>query len=325
MEEENNAHICFKVWYMYYKWAGIWKAHRTGMRVGNFDLQQNSLFAAGPLFASAAKSNYTTAIAHFLSTITAYPRLEEKLRYCGAFKISNKDRHICFGFDEALETFGVRFIKQNISGNVIDETNLNNQIKASQDERERIDLLLSEYLDDRSVSHCERAINSRKESLWELIDDLVTVFGMAEPLSHKLFQEYTPTQMHPEGLKRLIACYPDGIEQRNTKGRRAVGVVRMKLKDYNDQKKTKRKRTENQPPTNPIESEQAENSNQVQEYLTEPQLKRKKVIDEMAILSILKVYKDKLSVNAITSVREQLSEVWTIKKVRDWWNYHKNK
>ncbi|RHZ80558.1 hypothetical protein Glove_134g158 [Diversispora epigaea] len=177
---------------------------------------------------------------------------------------------------------------------------------------------------------------------------------MAEPLSHKLFQEYTPTQMHPEGLKRLIACYPDGlkrikevyrqdvlrIEQRNTKGRRAVGVVRMKLKDYNDQKKTKRKRTVNQPSTNPIESEQAENSNQVQpvnepliEYLPEPQSKRRKVAgtkyrtteDEMAILSILKVYKDKLPVNVIASVRKQLSEVWTIKKVRDWWNYHKDK
>ena len=133
---------------MYYRWAGIWKAHRTGMRVGNFDLQRDSLFAAGPLYASAAKSNYTTAIAHFLSTI-AYSRLEEKLRYCAAFKIPNKDRHVCFGFDETLETFGVKFIKQNVSGSVIDEKNLNNQIKASQDERERIDLLFSEYLDDR--------------------------------------------------------------------------------------------------------------------------------------------------------------------------------
>ena len=63
-----------------------------------------------------------------------------------------------------------------------------------------------------SVSHCERAVKSRKESLWELIDDLVTVFGMTEPLSHKLFQECTPTQMYPEGLKRLISCYPNGLE-----------------------------------------------------------------------------------------------------------------
>ena len=150
---------------MFYKWAGIWKAHRIGMRVGNFDLQQNSLLAAAPLYASTAKSNYTTAIAHFLSTIAAHPKLEEKLRYYNAFKIPNKDCHVCFGFDEALETFGVRFIKQNVSGNVIDETNLNNQIKASQDERERIDLLMNEYLNDHSVSHSKRAVNSRKESL----------------------------------------------------------------------------------------------------------------------------------------------------------------
>ena len=48
-----------------------------GIRVGNFDLQQNSLFAAAPLFASVAKSNYTTAIAHYLSTLAAYLQLEE--------------------------------------------------------------------------------------------------------------------------------------------------------------------------------------------------------------------------------------------------------
>src|SRR3954453_23943286 len=111
------------------------------MRIGNFDLQRNSLSAAGPLYASAAKSNYTTAIGHYLSIIAAHPKLEERLRYCGAFKIPydiNKDpnntRHVCFGFDEALETFGIRFIKQNVSGNLIDEKNLRDQIKASQDE-----------------------------------------------------------------------------------------------------------------------------------------------------------------------------------------------
>ena len=157
---------------MYYKWAGIWKVYWTGIRIGNFDLQRDSLSAAGPLFASAAKSNYTTAIAHFLATIAAHPQLEEKLRHCGAFKIPyNADsdtenvRHTCFGFDEALEAFGVRFVKGNVSGNVINEENLKTQIKASQSERERIDLLMSEYLDDNSISHSERAIESRQESL----------------------------------------------------------------------------------------------------------------------------------------------------------------
>jgi hypothetical protein len=141
------------------------------MRVGNFYLQRDSLSAAGPLYASAAKSNYTTAIAHFLATIAAHPQLEEKLNHCGAFKIphdtdgdlENNGNHVCFGFDEALETFGVRFIKGNVSGNIIDEKNLKNQIKASQSERERIDLLISEYLDDNSISHSERAVESHQE------------------------------------------------------------------------------------------------------------------------------------------------------------------
>ena len=150
------------------------------MRVGNFGLQRDSLSAAGPLYASAAKSNYTTAIAHFLATIATYSQLEEKLNHCSTFKIqqnidsaSESIHHVCFGFDEALETFGVRFIKGNVSGNMIDEKNLKNQIKASQSERERIDLLMSEYLDDNSISHSERAIESRQESMWELINDLV--------------------------------------------------------------------------------------------------------------------------------------------------------
>jgi hypothetical protein len=162
-----------------------------GMHVGNFNLQRNSLSAAAPLYASAAKSNYTTAIAHYLSTIAAHPKLEERLNYCSAFKIPrdiNEDpKHICFGFDEALEIFGVRFIKQNVCGNVIDEKNLRDQIKSSQDERDRIDLLMSEYLNDYAVSRSERAVNSCKEALWELVNDLIAVFGMSDPLSHQLF------------------------------------------------------------------------------------------------------------------------------------------
>ncbi|PKY61769.1 hypothetical protein RhiirA4_523616 [Rhizophagus irregularis] len=345
MNDEKNKHICLKIWYLYYKWAGIWKAHRMGMRVGNFGLQRDSLSAAGPLYASAAKSNYTTAIAHFLATIAAHPQLEEKLNHCSAFKIPHDIdgglHHICFGFDEALETFGVRFIKGNISGNVIDEKNLKNQIKASQSERERIDLLMSEYLNDNSISHSERAIKSRQESLWELVNDLVAIFEMDNPLSHQLFQKYKPTEIHQEGLDRLIACYPNGlerikgiyrqevlkIENRNTKGRRAVGVVRTKVKDYNNQKKSI-----NQSVTMSLQSQQRDTDEILNEdYLpdtTNPQLKQKKhrtTKEEMEILSALKVYKDKLPDDAISSVCEHLSEIWTKKKVREWWNYHKDK
>ena len=101
-----------------------------GMRIGNFSIQKNSLAAAAPLFASAAKLNYTTAIAHYLSTIAAHSQLEKKLHYVSSFKIpcenneKNDSHHICFGFDEALETFGVKYIKQNITGNTIDDKSL---------------------------------------------------------------------------------------------------------------------------------------------------------------------------------------------------------
>ncbi|GES97125.1 hypothetical protein GLOIN_2v1482460 [Rhizophagus clarus] len=294
MNDEENDHICLKIWYLYYKWTGIWKAHRIGMRVGNFGLQRDSLSAAGPLYASAAKSNYTTAIAHFLATIAAHPQLEKKLNYCSAFKIPHDIdsglHHVCFGFDEDLG---------------------------------------------------ERAVNSRQESLWELVNDLIVIFGMDDPLSHQLFQKYTPTEIHQEGLDRLIACYPNGleriegiyrqevlkIESRNTKGRRAVGVVRTKVKDYNNQKKSR-----NQPVTMPTQPSQDEILNeQSTDNLpdtTKPQSKQKKhrtTKEEMEILSVLKVYKDKLPDDAIASVCEQLSEIWTKKKIKDWWNYHKDK
>ncbi|GET01202.1 hypothetical protein GLOIN_2v1482460 [Rhizophagus clarus] len=353
IDGNNNENICLKIWYMYFKWAEIWKAYQMAIRIENFDLQRDALSAASPLFTSAAKFNYTIAIAHFLSTIVAYPKFEEKLRYCCSFKIPNKNfknaHPTYFGFDEALETFGVKFVKQHVNGNVIDEKTLKNQIKGIQDERERIDLLMSEYLKDHFISSSERAIKSHKESLWELIHDLVTIFGMKNPLSHLLFEKYSPTEMHKESLDRLIACYLDRLERikkvylqevlqterKNTQGRRTAEVIRTKIKDYNQKKiREKKIRAENYNLANPTEPTQiviAESSNKRQFDLndpcspetTEPRLKKRKTTgsrhhttkDETDILTILKVYKDKPPDDAIANIYEHLSNVWTIKKV----------
>ncbi|GBB97324.1 hypothetical protein RclHR1_29680003 [Rhizophagus clarus] len=331
------------------------------MRIENFEnLQRDALSAANPLFASTAKFNYTTAIAHFLSIITAYPKFEEKLRYCCSFKIPNKNfknaHPTCFSFNEALETFGIKSIKQHVNKNVIDEKTLKDQIKNIQDERERIDFLMSEYLGDHAVSSSEQAIKSRKESLWKLIHDLVTIFGMKNPLSHPLFEKYPPTEMHKEGLDRLIACYPDGLkrikkvylqevlqtERKNTQGRRTAEVVRTKIKDYNQKKSREKKtRAENKNLANPTEPTQiviAESSNKRQFNLndpcfpetTKPRLKKRKTTgsrhpttkDETNILTVLKIYKDKLPDDAIANVCEHLSNVWIIKKCE---NGKKNK
>ena len=161
MDENNNSHIFLKVWYLYYRWAGIWKVHRIGMRISNHDLQWDTLAAAAPLFPNAAKSNYTTTIAQYLFFLKKFSILNEKLQHIGSFKISNSSnnnienensKNVCFGFDEALETFGVRFIKQNITSNIIDNTTLKTNIKAVQTEKERIDLLLNKYLEDTTIS-----------------------------------------------------------------------------------------------------------------------------------------------------------------------------
>lgn len=107
-------------------------------------------------------------------------------------------------------------------------------------------------------------------------------------------------------------------------------MVRTKIKDYNNQKKLKK-----QSIPDPSQSSQKNTDENLNEQSTDhlsdaakPQPKQKKhrtTDEEMKILSVLKVYKDKLPDDAIASVCNQLSEVWTKKKVRDWWNYHKDK
>ena len=135
---------------------------------------------------------------------------------------------------------------------------------------------------------------------------------MPDPLSHQLFQEYIPTELHQEGLNKLLNCYPNGLERikmvyrqevlktenRNPQGRRAIGVVRTKVKDYNDMKKQKRE-TEKRTRVilEPIIQPVLENSNE-KPLTTESQPKQRKTIstkhrttkDETEILCALKIY-----------------------------------
>ncbi len=58
-----------------------------------------------------------------------------------------------------MKIFEIKFIKQNVTGNIINEENLKLQIKASQDKQEWIDTLLSEYLDDNTNNKNERKVD----------------------------------------------------------------------------------------------------------------------------------------------------------------------
>ena len=111
----------------------IFKVHRIEIRVSNYQLQKNALVSFSGLFTLAGKSNYSTSVTLFLGLLTQYLKLEEKLQFVTSVKIDNNEKwkgHY-FAFDEVLETFGVKFVKQNITGNVINADNLKLQIKAA--------------------------------------------------------------------------------------------------------------------------------------------------------------------------------------------------
>ncbi|RHZ75425.1 hypothetical protein Glove_214g52 [Diversispora epigaea] len=137
--------------------------HRLGIKTGNFDLQYNCLTSFAPLFPIAGKSNYTRSVAHFISIIAQYPQLQQTFRHSASINLTRKNYY--YAYDEALETLSVKFIKQNVTENVINEENLKHQIKSAQSERERIDLLFAEYIDNHVKAKNGRAIASRKDAI----------------------------------------------------------------------------------------------------------------------------------------------------------------
>ncbi|EXX72770.1 hypothetical protein GLOIN_2v1761305 [Rhizophagus irregularis DAOM 181602=DAOM 197198] len=121
-----DQNICIKAWYFYYQYFTIWKSHLIGICIGNYNLQRNSLTAFAPLFPVTGKNNYTTSVVHFLSILKKYLNLERKFQYCASINLARKGHYPAF--DEALKTYGIGYIKQNIIGNIIDQENLNLQI-----------------------------------------------------------------------------------------------------------------------------------------------------------------------------------------------------
>ncbi|RHZ81047.1 hypothetical protein Glove_126g4 [Diversispora epigaea] len=224
------ANPILQIWFLYYQWAGIFKAHRIGIRIGNYDLQKSALAAFSGLFASAGKSHYTSSVCHFFGILTKFPQLEYKLNCVASIRIDDNEKRKghYFAYDEALETFGVKFIKQNITGNKIDIENLKNQIKSVQNERDRIGILLSEYLDDPTVSNGNHVINQRYDVMWNLVRTLLQEFERTNEslLNNNIWKNIYKEQMTVEGVIRLKNCFPDG-------------VIRMRVIYYEDVLKTR--------------------------------------------------------------------------------------
>jgi hypothetical protein len=65
-----------------------------------------------------------------------------------------------FGYDEALETFGVKFVKQNVTRIPANGEELKLKIKATQLEKERTEMLICDYIGDSVQSSRPHNIQS---------------------------------------------------------------------------------------------------------------------------------------------------------------------
>src|SRR6266542_5826067 len=87
---------------------------------------------------------------NYLTLLAKYPKIRILLDFAASVNLTCEGHF--YVFDEVLETFGVKYIKENITRNVYNNENLKRQIKAAQAERARMDLLFGEFIGDIVVS-----------------------------------------------------------------------------------------------------------------------------------------------------------------------------
>ena len=247
---ENGNNNILKVWTLYYKWASYLKLHKIGIRMGNFEVQHEHLKAFAPLFPITGKSRYAVSVPRFLMTVETNPTLKAKLQIVGSVNLT-ADEYF-FAYDEALECFGVKFVKQNMTGRPTDLDNLKLVIKAAQNERDRLLALHAEFVTDNCISKTTNAEFDRKKALWKLVNTLTEAIECNEPEKHPLFE--IANQLTPEGYERMFTCYNKGIlrisdiikqdilkvEKRIAKGRTKKDLVPLLLGKKATQGKKKR-------------------------------------------------------------------------------------
>ncbi|CAB4431568.1 unnamed protein product [Rhizophagus irregularis] len=346
---EIGANNILRIWYLYYKWASIFKAHRVGIRVGNYKLQKNALACFAGLFTSAGKSNYSSSVTQYLGMLAQYPKLEEKLECVSSVKIDNDEKRKghYFAFDEALETFGVKFIKQNITGNVVDDNKLKLQVKAAQSERDRIGILLSEYLNDPCGSIGQRAVDTRKTAMWKLVNELLSAFEHSDDYNryqNPLWSTTTPDQITADSIRRLENCFPDGIlrieeiflqdvisiQKSNKVGRRKLGITRWKP-DQNS-KKNKNKMASSSNTENSISDQQVPTNLIPQVVIIDKdgplikkprQARRETKPEEKSLLEPLVTCSEYPNDEQIEQVRELLGNEWDKDRIYQYISRHR--
>ncbi len=331
--EGNDNKKIIKVWYYYFCWTGYLIGHKIGIRKGNYDMQFKNLAAFSPLFPVAGKSNYARSITYFLSYINEDLALQKLLQHVCSVNITQPGHFL--GFDEALERFGVKFVKQNIGGNYMDPEELSAQISSVQAERDRLTMLLSEYVGDDISIRGERAIKSRKECLWNLANDLITAFNSEDPLTHRLFKN--AKEMNKEGFDRLFNCYNIGIERlntilyqdvykiepRNVKGHRARDIILYKTQNLKItvEKSNKEKAKSKNNNDNNNNNDEGESSITEKRVYRKTGENEKKILEKILTFNIFPEY----LVNDILQELQNESADWDLARVKKYWSNNRKK
>lgn len=115
----------------------------------------NALKSFAGLFPVAEKLNYATSVCHYLAEIDKDPQLQALMKNAASVNLTHKEHY--FAYDETLETFGVKYVKQSLTRNPLSKEGLKLFIKSVQTKNSRIQLLFTEFLNlqpNKQYSEC---------------------------------------------------------------------------------------------------------------------------------------------------------------------------
>ncbi|CAG8448702.1 1590_t:CDS:2 [Scutellospora calospora] len=95
--------------------------------------------------------------------------------------------------------------------NLADQETMMMKIKAAQSEKNRLAMLLAEYVDDIVVSQSVRAVKSRKDSLWSLATKLLSAFDDPNLATHFLFKD--APEISKNGIENILSFYETGTSR----------------------------------------------------------------------------------------------------------------
>ncbi|CAB5386962.1 unnamed protein product [Rhizophagus irregularis] len=113
-----------------------------------------------------------------------------------------------------------------------------------QTERDRIEILLSEYLNDPTASTGNHAINQRYDAMWNLVKILLQEFDQTNEsfLNSNTWKNVYRSQLTVEGVIQLKNCFSDGIPQEKSSDQRDIIMQEQQENETGNKRKQKAKR-----------------------------------------------------------------------------------